>query len=59
MGAQRVFPGTKMAGRSGNENRTLNKVKVVAVDPEQNLVFVKGSLPGPNSGYLKIQKINL
>jgi large subunit ribosomal protein L3 len=58
MGIQRVLPGTKMAGRHGNSQQTLHKVKIVAIDPEQKLLFVKGSLPGPNSNFLKIEKMS-
>ena len=53
---QRVVKGKKMAGRHGNTNLTLNKVKVIAVDPELNLLFVNGSVPGANSAYLRIHK---
>jgi large subunit ribosomal protein L3 len=54
---QRVNKGTKMAGRSGGINETLRNVKVVAVDNEKNLIFVRGSIPGNNGNCLKIKKI--
>jgi len=54
---QRVTPGTRMAGRSGNEQRTLNS-KIVAIDSEKQLIFVAGSVPGANTKYIKIQKVN-
>lgn len=55
-GVQRVFPGTKMAGRKGKDKFTLNGQKIVAVDYANALLFVKGSLPGNNKGILKIAK---
>lgn len=53
---QRVLPGKKMAGRQGNDQRTLNSVLIVAIDEELKLLFVKGSLPGSNNTYLKIKQ---
>lgn len=42
----RVFKGMKMAGRMGFENVTISGLKVVKIVPEQNLIFVKGAVPG-------------
>jgi len=53
---QRVLPGKKMAGHHGTNQRTIRNVKVVAVDPELNLIFLKASLPGANNSYLKLMK---
>ena len=53
---QRVIKGMRMAGRLGNTNLTLNKVKIIAVDTELDLIFVNGSIPGGNSRFLKIHK---
>jgi large subunit ribosomal protein L3 len=55
---QRVLPGKKMAGHMGNVQRTLRHVKILAIDPEKNLLFVKGSVPGANQGVVKITKSN-
>lgn len=44
----RVFPGTRMAGRLGNERVTIQRLPLVGVDPERNLLLIKGSVPGPN-----------
>ncbi|MGL4759784.1 MAG: 50S ribosomal protein L3 [Patescibacteria group bacterium] len=55
---QRVPKGKKMAGHLGARQMTLNGVKILAVDPENKLLFVNGSLPGANSVFMKIQKIN-
>lgn len=52
----RVFKGTKRPGRMGNERVTQQGLKVVQVDPERNLLLVKGAVPGANGGLLTIQK---
>lgn len=54
---QRVLPGTRMAGRGGGVQRTVSNLKVLAVDNENQLLFVAGSVPGANGGLLKISKI--
>lgn len=53
---QMTVKGRKMAGHDGNSKNTVKNLKIVAVDKEQGLVFVAGSVPGPNSGYLSIVK---
>lgn len=53
---QRVVKGKKMAGQHGNQNLTLNNVKIVAIDEELNLIFINGSIPGANSSIVKLQK---
>ena len=46
---QRVIKGTKMPGQMGNKNVTLQNLKVVDIDEENNLLLIKGSIPGaPN-----------
>ncbi len=52
----RVFKGKRMAGRYGNERVTVQNLEVVAVDPERNLLLVKGSVPGARGGLLLIRK---
>ena len=52
----RVFKGTKMAGRMGGEQVTARKLTVCGTDPEQNLLLVRGSVPGNNNGILLIKK---
>jgi len=56
MGPQRVFKGKKMPGHYGNETVTIRGVEVVKVDPERNMLVVKGSVPGPRGGLLVIRK---
>lgn len=53
---QRVTKGKKMPGHLGAINQTFRKVRIVAIDNEKSLIFIKGSLPGANSSYLKISK---
>ncbi len=52
----RVFPGTRMAGRMGTDKVTLKHVKVVRVDLERNLVFLKGAVPGGRNALLRLVK---
>jgi large subunit ribosomal protein L3 len=52
----RVFKGIKMAGRMGGKRRTQVGLVVHSVDPERNLLLVKGSVPGPKSGLLEIRE---
>ena len=52
----RVFKGMKMAGRMGYENVTIDGLKVVKVIPEQNLIFVKGAVPGSVNTILELIK---
>ena len=44
-----------MAGRMGNEKVTVQNLKVVRVDVENNLLLVKGAVPGAKNGYLTIK----
>jgi large subunit ribosomal protein L3 len=52
----RVWKGTRMAGHMGNERVTVKKLKVVRVDPERNLILVKGAVPGARNCLLLVQK---
>jgi large subunit ribosomal protein L3 len=52
----RVFKNTKMAGHMGDARVTVKKLKVVRVDPERNLLLVKGAVPGARNGLLLVQK---
>ncbi len=51
----RVFKGKKMAGHLGNVRRTAQGLEVVQVDPERNLIAVKGAVPGHAGGRLVIR----
>lgn len=52
----RVFKGTRMGGHLGNDRVTVKKLTVVRVDPERNLILVKGAVPGARNGLLLVQK---
>jgi large subunit ribosomal protein L3 len=52
----RVWKGTRMAGHMGNEQVTVKKLKVVKVDPERNLILIRGAVPGARNGLLLVQK---
>ncbi len=52
----RVFKGMRMAGRMGGEQVTVQGLKVELVDPERNLLVVRGAVPGAKNGLLKIQQ---
>ena len=50
----RVFSGMRMAGRDGNDNVTIQNLKVLKVIPESNLLVVKGSIPGCKGSFVII-----
>lgn len=50
----RVFKGKKMAGHYGHEAVTVQNLKVVKVDVENNLIAIKGAIPGPKGGIVVI-----
>ena len=56
-GPQRVFKGTKMAGRMGGDKVTLRKVRILAVDIDNNLLVVKGSVPGRRGTLVEIRGV--
>ncbi len=51
----RVFKGVRMAGHMGHCRCTAQNVKVIGVDLERNVLLVRGSVPGPNGGYLIVR----
>lgn len=53
--ANRIFKGKKMPGRMGNERVTIQNLKVVMVDPANNTLLIKGSIPGPRNNYVIIR----
>lgn len=52
----RVFKGKKMPGHMGNVKVSMKGVKVVKMLPEQNVMLVRGAVPGANGGFLMIQE---
>lgn len=55
----RVYKGTKMAGHMGDARVTLKNLRVVAVDSENNLLMIRGAVPGPNGAYVLIKKTQM
>ncbi|CAI4063274.1 hypothetical protein N7582_002366 [Saccharomyces uvarum] len=51
----RVLPGRKMPGHMGNDNVTIQNVKILKVDDENNVIWVKGPVAGPKNTFVKIQ----
>ncbi len=52
----RVFPGMRAGGRMGGEQITTRNLTVVEVDPENNVMLVEGSVPGPTGSYIFVRK---
>jgi large subunit ribosomal protein L3 len=50
----RVFPGKRMAGQYGNVQRTVQKLKVVRVDKDRQLLLVKGAVPGADGTHIVV-----
>ena len=52
----RVFPGKRLGGRDGGAQRTISNLEVVKILPEENLILVKGAIPGFNGSTVYIVK---
>jgi len=52
----RVFKGVKMAGRTGGKKVTLRNRYIVRIIAEKNILFIRGTIPGSNSGLILIKK---
>ncbi len=52
----RVVKGKRLPGRMGGENLTIKNLEVVGVDPEQNVLLVRGAVPGPPNGLVVVRK---
>ncbi len=52
----RVFKGIRMAGRQGAAKVKVINLQIVKIIPEKNLLLVKGAVPGPKNGFLKIER---
>jgi len=55
----RVIKGMKMAGQYGNARTTIRNLEVIRVDTENNLLLVRGAVPGPAGGYVSIRETNI
>jgi large subunit ribosomal protein L3 len=52
----RVLPGMRMAGHMGHARVTVRNLEVIDVDTEDNLLVVKGAVPGPNGSYVVVRR---
>jgi large subunit ribosomal protein L3 len=52
----RVFKGMRMAGHMGHARVTVRNLEVVEVHADENLILVKGAVPGPNGGYVVVRR---
>jgi large subunit ribosomal protein L3 len=55
---QKVFKGKKMAGRMGHEQVTVKNLVVSYLDPENNLIGLRGAVPGPKKGLITIKALS-
>jgi large subunit ribosomal protein L3 len=53
----RVFPGKKMPGRTGNEQCTIRNLQIIDIKTEENLIILKGSIPGKKGNLISITNI--
>jgi large subunit ribosomal protein L3 len=53
---QRIFPGKKMAGHMGADQRTIKNLKVALVDMDLNVIGVSGAVPGPRKGIVLLKE---
>ncbi len=54
----RTFKGVRKPGQYGHAQITVRNLKVVRVDPTNNLLLIRGAVPGPNGGYLIVRQTN-
>jgi len=54
----RVLKGKRMAGQKGNKRITVMNLKIIDIRPEENLMLVKGAVPGASNGIILIRKTN-
>jgi large subunit ribosomal protein L3 len=52
----RVFPGMRAGGHMGHEQVTIRNLEVVEVDTEDNVLLIKGAVPGPNGSYVMVRR---
>ena len=52
----RVFKGMRMAGRTGGESIKVKNLQIVKIFKEQNLILLRGAIPGHNGSYVVIEK---
>jgi large subunit ribosomal protein L3 len=54
----RLFKGVRMPGQYGNARCTVRNQRLVKVDAQENLLLIRGAVPGPNGGYVVVQQTN-
>jgi len=54
--ANRVPKGKRLPGHMGHETITIQKLEVIRVDVERNVLLIKGSIPGPKNGFVKVKQ---
>lgn len=54
----RLFKGTRMAGQYGNARVTMRNLELVRIDEENNLMLIRGAVPGPNGGFVAVCETN-
>ncbi|MGE5487302.1 MAG: 50S ribosomal protein L3 [bacterium] len=52
----RVWPGSRMAGHMGTQRVTVRNLEIIDVNEEDNVLVVKGAVPGPNGGYVVVRR---
>jgi large subunit ribosomal protein L3 len=50
-----VFKGIKGPGQMGNKRVTQKGLEIVRIDPEDNLMLLRGSVPGPRNGFVEVR----
>lgn len=56
-GAQRVFKGLRMAGRMGGDRVTVKNLKVIAVNKDENIILIKGAIPGRRGTLVEVRSV--
>lgn len=56
-GMQRVFKGKRMAGRMGGDRVTVNNLKVVAVNKDENIILIRGAVPGRRGTLVEVRSV--
>jgi large subunit ribosomal protein L3 len=52
----KVFKGHRMAGRMGNDRKTIQRLQVIRVDGDRHLLLIKGSVPGAKNGLVYVRR---
>ena len=56
-GPSRVFKGTRMAGRMGGDRVTVKNLRIVHVQPDENMLLVRGAVPGRNGAVVEVRSV--